>query len=332
MVISVVDAHTGGEPFRVVRTGVPPIPGETMAAKRLYAERHLDPLRRLLMWEPRGHADMYGGLITEPVTPGAAFGILFMHNDGFSTMCGHGIIAMAMVAVETGMVAVAEPTTTIGIDTPAGFITAWVEVSDGRVGRVRFRNVPSFVLALDREIEVPGHGRIRVDLAFGGAFYGYVDAPSVGLVLAPANATELIAVGRAIKRAVAAREPIHHPLEPSLGFLYGTIFTGPADREALHSRHVCIFADGELDRSPTGTGVSGRAALLSARGQLAEGERIRIESIVGSEFGVRVVERTSCGPHPAIIPEVDGEAFLTGRAEFSVDERDRLGEGFLIGR
>lgn len=328
--ISVIDAHAAGEPFRVVTAGVPPIPGATMVAKRTYAQQHLDGLRRVLMWEPRGHADMYGCFVTDPVTPGADFGVLFMHNEGFSTMCGHGIIAMATVAVETGMVKVSEPTTSIGIDSPAGLIRATVEVTGGRAGRVAFLNVPSFALALDQTIDVAGLGLVRYDLGFGGAFYAYVDAPSLGLELTPDRATELIGAGRAIKHAVMAARAIPHPFELELGFLYGTIFTGPPKNAGAHSRHVCIFADGELDRSPTGTGVSGRVAILTARGQLEPGHRIRIESILGTEFGVRVVERTTFGPHQAVIPEVDGEAFLTGRAEFSVDERDPLGDGFLL--
>jgi len=328
--IRVIDSHTGGEPFRVVIGGAPPIPGATMVAKRAYAEQQLDGLRRLLMWEPRGHADMYGCFVTDPVSAGAAFGVLFMHNDGFSTMCGHGIIAMATVAVETGMVPVTEPTTVIGIDSPAGFIRAEIAVTNGRAGRVTFLNVPSFALALDQTVEVGGLGSVRYDLGFGGAFYAYVDGPPLGLSLTPSRATELIAAGRAIKLAVMAAGPIRHPVEPALDFLYGTIFTGPPEHPGAHSRHVCIFADGELDRSPTGTGVSGRAALLAARSRLAPGERIRIESIVGSEFGVEILERTTCGPHPAVIPRVDGEAFITGRAEFSVDDRDPLRGGFLV--
>lgn len=326
----VIDAHTGGEPFRVVVSGQPAIPGDTMVAKRAWAQQHLDQLRRILMWEPRGHADMYGCFITEPVSPGADFGVLFMHNEGFSTMCGHGIIAMATVAVATGMVPATEPLTPIGIDSPAGLIRASVRSSSGRVEGVSFVNVPSFAAGLDRTVEVPGWGTVRYDLAFGGAFYAYVDAPSLGLDLVPEDSTRIIAAGRAIKRAVMAAGPIPHPFEPALSFLYGTIFTSPPKDPTAHSRHVCVFAEGEVDRSPTGTGVSARLAILAARGDLEPGRRIRIESIVGSEFGGRIVAGTTFGPHQAIIPEVDGAAYLTGRAEFWVDERDPLGGGFVI--
>ena len=301
-----------------------------MLAKREFAKANLDQIRRVLMFEPRGHADMYGCFVTDPVTAGADFGVLFMHNEGFSTMCGHGIIAMATVAVETGMVTRREPVTSIAIDTPAGLVRASVRVSGGRVDSVSFVNVPSFVLALDQTIEVPGLGPVRHDLAFGGAFYAFVDAPSLGIDLVPAEITRLISAGRAIKRAVVAAGPIPHPFEPALSFLYGVIFTSPSKDPSARSRHVCVFAEGEVDRSPTGTGVSARLALLAARGELATGPRIRIESIVGSEFGGRIVETTTFGPHQAIIPEVDGAAYLTGRAEFMVDPRDPLGQGFVI--
>ncbi|MGE0441776.1 MAG: proline racemase family protein [Gemmatimonadales bacterium] len=328
--ITVIESHTGGEPFRVIVGGVPAIPGSTMVAKRAYAREHLDGIRRRLMWEPRGHADMYGCFLTDPVSPGADLGVLFLHNEGFSTMCGHGIIALATVLVEAGLVEAVEPTTRIAIDTPAGLVQAAVMVADGRVVRVRFTNVASWVEALDQSVTVPGLGTVRYDLAFGGAFYAYVDASDLGLALVPAQAGRLIEAGRAIKRAVQASREIPHPFESELSFLYGTIFTGPPADPGAYSRHVCIFADGELDRSPTGTGVSARLALLAVRGALAPGERIRIESIVGSEFGGRIVERTTFGPHEAVVPEVDGVAYLTGRAEFWTDPADPLGGGFLI--
>ncbi len=328
--ITTIEAHTGGEPFRVVVGGVAPIPGPTMVAKREYARTHLDWLRRALMWEPRGHADMYGCFVTDPVSAGASFGVLFMHNEGFSTMCGHGIIAMATVAVETGMVPAVEPTTLLAIDTPAGLVRVAASVEGGRVREVRFTNVESFVLATNQVAEIPGLGGVRYDLAFGGAFYAYVDAGSIGLDLVPERAGDLIRTGRAITASVAASRDIEHPFEPALGFLYGTIFVGPPRSEGGHSRHVCIFGDAELDRSPTGTGVSARLAILDARGELELGHRIVIESILGSRFGGRVVERTTFGPHPAVVPEVDGTAHLTGKAEYWLDPLDPIGPGFLI--
>lgn len=328
--IITVDAHTEGEPFRVITGGFPDLPGATILEKRRYAKERLDHLRTALMWEPRGHADMYGCLVTPPVTPGADLGILFMHNEGFSTMCGHGIIGIATVALETGLLPAREPETTLRIDTPAGLVTAHAVVAAGRVQRVRFQNVPSFVPALDERVDVPGLGRVRYDLAFGGAFYAYVRVEEVGLTCTPADYRQLIEKGMAIKQAVMATRPIPHPFEADLSFLYGTIFIGPPLTEGGHSRNVCIFAEGEVDRSPTGTGVSGRLALHYARGEIGLNQPIVVESIIGTRFTGRVVDTTSFGPYPAIIPEVEGTAYLTGRHEFLIDPEDPLQTGFLL--
>jgi trans-L-3-hydroxyproline dehydratase len=328
--ITTVDAHTAGEPFRVVIGGFPDLPGDTILARRRYAREHLDHLRTALMWEPRGHADMYGCLVTPPVSPEADIGVLFMHNEGYSTMCGHGIIGITKVALETGLLPMRAPETTVKIDTPAGLVTAHARVVGGGVQSVYFHNVPSFVLALDEEVEVPGLGGVRYDLAFGGAFYAYVGAESVGLGLTPADFRPLIETGTAIKRAVMASRPIPHPFEEDLSFLYGTIFVGPALGEGAHSRNVCIFAEGEVDRCPTGTGVSGRLAIHHARGEVDVGEPIVVESIIGTRFSGRIVETTTFGPHPAIIPEVEGQAHITGRHEFLIDPDDPLRDGFVL--
>lgn len=328
--ITTVDAHTEGEPFRVVTGGFPNLPGATILEKRRYAKEKLDHLRTALMWEPRGHADMYGCLVTPPVTPGADLGILFMHNEGFSTMCGHGIIGIATVVLETGMLPATEPETTLKIDTPAGLVTAHAVVAGGRVQRVRFQNVPSFVLALDELVDVPGLGQVRYDLAFGGAFYAYVQAGDVGLTCTPEDYRPLIEKGMAIKRAVMAARPIPHPFEADLSFLYGVIFVGPALGEGGHSRHVCVFAEGEVDRSPTGTGVSGRLALQHARGEIGVNQPLTIESIIGSRFTGRVLDTTTFGFYPAVIPEVEGTAHLTGRHEFLIDPEDPLRAGFML--
>jgi trans-L-3-hydroxyproline dehydratase len=316
--------------LRVILAGFPALDGGTVLDRRRYARETLDHLRRALMWEPRGHADMYGCIVVPPVSEGADFGVLFTHNEGYSTMCGHGIVAVATVAAELGVVGDGGPEIRVGIDTPAGFVDATVS----RVGRgpasVSFVNVPSFVVALDREVEVSGLGTVRYDVAFGGAFYAFVDARSVGLELVPEQAARIIAAGRAIKAAVVAGGEPTHPLEPDLGFLYGAIFVAPAADPTAHSRNVCVFADGEVDRSPTGTGVSARLALHHARGELAAGEFIRIESILGTSFTGRVVGATTVGPHAAVIPEVTGSAHLTGRSEFWVDPSDPLGKGFIL--
>ena len=282
------------------------------------------------MWEPRGHADMYGGLIGPPTTEGSDLSVLFIHNEGFSTMCGHGIIALTKVALETGILPLVEPETTIGIDTPAGQVMATAIVSNGVVERVRFRNVPSFVLELDATVGVPGLGELRYDLAFGGGFYAYVDVARVGLTCTLAHASQLIEMGRRIKKAVNDSRKMRHPVEDDLSFLYGVIFVGPPQDPAHHSRNVCIFAEGELDRSPTGTGVSGRLAIHHARGEIELGDPIVVESIVGSTFIGRVVETMDFGGFPAIIPEIEGQARLLGRSEYWIDPDDNLGQGFLL--
>ena len=328
--LQTIDAHTGGEPFRIVVGGGPDIPGDSIPAKRRWAQQHADDLRRLLMLEPRGHADMYGCLLTEPVSRTADFGILFVHNAGFSTMCGHGIIAVVTVVLETGILPHSAGQTTVTIDAPAGLIRSRAMISDGHVTSVAFRNVPSFVLELDAEVEVPDYGRVRYDLAFGGAFYAFVDAASVGLSCTTENTAELIRAGRTIKHAVQRERDVAHPFEPDLSFLYGVIFTAPATDRARHSRHVCIFADGELDRSPTGTGVSARVAICCARGQLDLDQTMTIESILGSTFCGRAIERTSFGPHAAVVAEVEGRAAISGRHEFLLDPRDEFQRGFLL--
>jgi trans-L-3-hydroxyproline dehydratase len=325
--VKTLDAHTGGEPFRVVIEGAPAIPGATMAAKRRWAETQADSLRRLLMWEPRGHADMYGCFLTEPVSPTAHFGVLFLHNAGFSTMCGHGIIAITKVVLETGMAAATDE---LAIDSPAGLIQARARRGASGVDSVAFTNVPSYAAALDAEIEVPGHGLVRYDLAFGGAYYAIVDAATLGLSLAAGDVQSLIAAGRAIQRAIAAESAVVHPTEPDLGFLYGVIFTGRPVDPRHHSRNVCVFADGEVDRSPTGTGVSARLAVHHVRGEIALGETIEIESLVGSTFRGRALATARCGPHPAIVPEVAGTASITGRHEFWLDPADEFPQGFFL--
>ncbi len=319
--ITTLDAHTAGEPLRIIAAGYPALPGRTILERRRYAAEYLDHLRTALMWEPRGHADMYGCIITPPVTEGASFGVLFLHNEGYSTMCGHGIIAVSMAAVETGMV----PSGELKIDAPAGLITARV---DGN--HVSFDNVPSFVDTLDASVDVPELGPVRYDLAYGGAFYAFVDAQPLGLSCTPDNAPALIRAGMQIKRAVMESRPVRHPFEADLSFLYGTIFIGPSHHSASHSRHVCVFANGEVDRSPTGTGVSARAAILSARGELEQGRSITIESILGTTFTVAIKESTEFGGRPAVIPTVGGTAHLTGRNEFWLDPSDPLHQGFWL--
>ena len=328
--VTVIDAHTGGEPLRVITGGFPVPQGGTILERRRDLMENHDHLRKALMWEPRGHADMYGCLITPPVSADADFGVLFMHNEGYSTMCGHGIIAVTTVVLETGMLPATSPETTLVIDSPAGKITARARVKDGQVQSVRFQNVPSFVYSLDQLIDVPGLGTVRYDIAFGGAYYAYVQASEVGLTCTPEHHTGLIRAGKAIKRAIMQSSSITHPFEEDLGFLYGTIFIGPGHSAGSHSRNVCVFAEGEVDRCPTGTGVSGRVALHLARGEVQLDQPIVIESIIGSSFKVCALEKCQFGPYDAIVPEVEGQAFITGLNTFFLDPRDPLRDGFIL--
>ena len=328
--ITAIDAHTGGEPFRVIVDGFPELKGDTILERRRYAKEHYDRLRTALMWEPHGHADMYGCILTSAITPEADFGILFIHNEGFSTMCGHGIIGIVTVVLETGMMPMVSPITTIKIDSPAGLITAYAHIENGNLKSVSFLNVPSFVAVLDEVVDVPELGKIRYDLAFGGAFYAYVNASDVGLTCTPKDYRALIEKGMAIKRAIMKSRTIEHPFEQDLGFLYGTIFVSPPMQEGSHSQNVCIFAEGEVDRSPTGTGISGRLAIHHRRGEIEMNQPIVIESIIGSKFTGKVVEETAFGQYPAIIPEVEGQAHIVGRNELWINPNDPLRDGFLL--
>jgi len=325
-----LDAHTGGEPLRIIVQGFPGLRGDTMLERRRFAKEHHDDLRKSLMWEPRGHREMYGCIMTSPVTKDAHFGVLFTHNDGFSTMCGHGIIAVAMAAVQTGLVKQQNPETVVRIDTPAGLVTAFVESQSDRVRSVSFDNVPSYVVALNDSIEVPGLGHIRYDLAFGGAYYAYVDAGQIGLSLKPEEYQRMIDAGRAIKRAVMKKKVIRHPFDEEMSFLYGTILIARSENKDVHSRNVCVFAEGEVDRSPTGTGVSGRLAIHFAKREIRLHETIAVESITGSVFKGAIVKEAKFGDHEAVVPRIEGTASFTGRHEFFIDPEDPLKEGFLL--
>jgi len=328
--LTTIDAHAEGEPLRIIVDGFPELPGDSILAKRRYCKEHYDHFRTATMWEPRGHADMYGCIITPAVTPQAHFGVLFLHNEGYSTMCGHGIIAVVTAILETGMLPKNHPQTTLRIDTPAGLVTAYARISQDRVESVYFHNVPSYVAALDQIVTVPGIGPVTYDLAFGGAFYAFVNSADVGLSCTPEDFRALIEKGGAIKQAVAASKAMEHPFEKDLNFLYGVIFIGDPVSPTAHSRNVCVFAEGEVDRSPTGTGVSARMAIHHARGQLKKGESMIIESIIGSRFSASVAETTTFGPYEAVIPEVEGRAFLTGKHQFILDPKDPLRNGFIL--
>ncbi|MDX1613332.1 MAG: proline racemase family protein [Candidatus Promineifilaceae bacterium] len=328
--ITTIDAHTAGEPLRIITSGFPKLPGETILAKRRYAKAHLDHLRTALMWEPRGHADMYGCIVTEPVTLDGDLGVLFLHNEGFSTMCGHGIIGLAKVGLDTGLIRGEGDEVTIRMDTPAGRVTAFARRQGGEVVEVSFHNVPSFVYARDETVTVEGLGALTVDIAFGGAFYAFCRAADLNLALTGEEFGELIDLGMRIKRAVMEQIPIHHPTDEELAFLYGTIIVGPAHRQHHHSRNVCVFAEGEVDRCPTGTGVSARAALHHARGELGVGQPFVVESILGTTFIGEIVETTTFGTYQAVVPKITGRAHIVGRNELLLDPEDPLRYGFFL--
>ncbi len=322
MEIGATDYHTAGEPFRIVEAPGVELPGATVAARREQAigSEAAERVRRLLCHEPRGHADMYGGFLVPPDDDGADFGVLFWHKDGYSTACGHGTIALGAWAVESGRVAApADGEVEVTIDVPSGRVVAVVRRAAGAVASVTFRNVPSFVVA--RGVAA---GEVEVDVAYGGALYAFAPAARLGLRVVPGDLAALIAAGRALKRALAGSEVARHRSDDRLSGIYGTVLyeeLGP-----LHQRNVAIFADGEVDRSPTGSATSARTALLAADGALADGQTWRNESIVGTTFDARATGRTPDG----LLTEVEGMAFRTGEHRFFLDPRDPLGTGFVL--
>jgi proline racemase len=321
--VSAVDYHTAGEPFRIVTGGVPPLAGETIFEKRRFAGEELDWARRLLVNEPRGHADMYGCFVTEPEDEGADLGVVFFHNAGYSTACGHGTIALVTWALETGVLPMEEPETRVVVDVPSGRLETVARVKSGAVRSVRFRNVPAYVEAEGLLAE-----GLRADVAFGGAFYASVASP---LPVQPRNLPELIQLGRAVKAGLEAQRAFVHPVEPELRDVYGVIFWERVDMgPPLRQRNVTVFADGEVDRSPCGSGTSARLALLERAGELPRGEELVHEGILGTEFGARVVDDAEVAGRPALVTEVEGSAYRTGAHEFILDPRDPLGDGFLL--
>ena len=321
--IRTTDYHTAGEPFRIVTDGVPSLEGENILARRRFALERLDEVRRLLVNEPRGHADMYGCFVTEPNDEDADLGVVFFHNAGYSTACGHGTIALVTWALESGQLRAEEPETRVVVDVPSGRLETVATIRHGRVTAVRFTNVPAYVEA--RGLEAAG---LTADVSFGGAFYASVASP---LPVAPESLPQLIELGREIKRDLETAREFVHPLEPELRDIYGVIFFEPEEAgPPLVQRNVTVFADGEVDRSPCGSGTSARLALLDADGELPRGEELLHRSIVGTEFRARVVGEAEVDGRPAVVTEVEGSAHRTGEHEFVLDERDELGTGFLL--
>src|SRR3954462_12945878 len=354
--LKTIDAHAAGEPLRLIVAGFPSPYGSTMLAKREWLRTHADHLRRALMLEPRGHADMYGAILTEPVTPGSHAGVLFMHNEGYTTRGVHGVIAVTTMALERGLLMPGGDGATIVYDAPAGTIRARakivgaggaggagaVEDAEGarqagsddaapniRVESVSFQNVPSFVLHGGMIVKLASR-TIRADVAFGGAFYAIVDSEAVGLPIDAAHLPELRRVGMEIKHAIEAAQTIVHPLDAGLTGIYGTIFTGPPVDDSADLRNVTILAEADVDRSPCGTGTAAVMAVIDAMGLLGAERPFVHESLIGTRFNGRVASRTQVGEVDAIVPEIEGSAWITGEHTFLVDQDDPLREGFRI--
>lgn len=333
--VSTTDYHTAGEPFRIVADPPVAIEGATVAERRMFsiADPAVDQLRKFLCFEPRGHADMYGGFITAPDDPGAHFGVLFWHKDGFSTACGHGTIALGVWALHTGRV-LPDPSgvTEVVVDVPSGRVIARVHADGDAIAGVDFVNVPSYVLHTGVPVDT-SRGRVHVDVAFGGAIYVHLNAVDVALAVTPEHYTELIAIGREVKWALNDTDYARHPTDDRLSGIYGTILfddLGSDDDGNPHQRNITVFADGEVDRSPCGSGTCSRVATLAASGRLTVGQTLIHDSVVGTRFHARIVDEVAVGERPAVIPEVTGMAYRTGEHRFLLDPADLLGTGFVL--
>lgn len=330
--ITAVDSHTEGMPTRVVTSGFGPVPGKTMFEKKRYVEEKLDHLRTFLMFEPRGHSSMSGSILLPPTDPEADLGVVFIEVSGCLPMCGHGTIGTVTVALETGLVKMAEPITRLTLDTPAGRVTAEATIENGRVKKVKIRNVPSFLYRKDVMVNVPDLGRVTLDIAWGGNFYGILPAESVGLNLEKSQAQKLIETGMKIMEAVGEQVPLQHPLNPGINEIKHTQFTGPADVDGATAKNTVVIYPGTLDRSPCGTGTSARMAQLFGRGQLGLNEDFVHESIIGSLFTGRLVEQVQLTPEvSAVVPTIEGRAWISGIQQFVLDPEDPFPAGFLVG-
>lgn len=327
--ITTTEMHTGGEPVRIVESGYPPILGATILDKRHYVRAELDHLRTALMHEPRGHFDMYGVIPVEPDHPEADLAVLFMHNEGYSTMCGHAVIALGRYAVDRGLVPKAEPETRMVIQCPCGPVAVRVEVDGGKAGAVGFESVPAFSHSLDLKVDVEGYGSVSCDVAYGGAFYAVADAARFGLEVPGSPVRDLVTAANALSAAVREGVGLAHPDAGDLGYLYGSILTDGRDDEPV-SANVCVFADSQVDRSPTGSGVTARMALGHARRQVRPGEERVFESVTGSTMTGRIVAERTVGDVPAVTVEVSGRAYYTGAASFVIEPDDPFRHGFLL--
>lgn len=328
-VFHAVDSHTEGMPTRVITGGVGTIPGETMFDKRRYFIDNLDGIRRLLMNEPRGHSAMSGAILQPPTRPDADYGVVYIEVSGCLPMCGHGTMGVATVLVETGMVAVTEPVTTIRLDTPAGLVVADVEVTDGVAQSVTLTNIASFALGLDRTVEVPRWGAVPYDIAYGGNFYAVVELDKLGIEFDRANKNEIMAAGLAISAAINEQDQPVHPANREISGCHHVYLAAPGST-AVHSRHAMVIEPGMFDRSPCGTGTSARMAQLHARGELPLHTDFTNESFIGTRFTGRLVEQDTLGDLTTVTPTITGRAWITGTAQYMLDPRDPFPSGFEL--
>ncbi|MES2706814.1 MAG: proline racemase family protein [Verrucomicrobiota bacterium] len=331
--VDTIDAHSGGQTLRLILNGLPPLRGATLMDRWRDARDNFDHLRRSLLCEPRGHPEMCGCLLTPPQRGDSHFGAVFLHAGGFSPMCGHGIIALTTILLECGMIEMTSPETLLRIDTPAGVVRAAGRIAENRVTDVSFENVPSWPVAENQSVEVPGWGKVTFDLAYGGAFFAFVQAASLQLSTQPENAPALAAAGSAILQAVNRQGILKHPVEPDLEFLFGVVFLEGEEPDTLSgtvSRQVCVFADGSVDRSPTGMALCARLALMSKHRRIADGQPMTVESITGSRFKGRIVARAEASPPGSVICEIEGRAWITGRHTFLISPDDPFRDGFFL--
>ncbi len=328
-VIHTVESHTEGMPTRVVVGGVAPIPGNSMFERRAYFLEHMDDLRTLLMYEPRGHSAMSGAILQPSTRPDADWGVLYIEVSGCLPMCGHGTIGVATVLVETGMVEVVEPVTTVRLDTPAGLVTVDVQVGNGKAENVTITNVASFTLGLDQKVNVPGFGEVTYDMAYGGNFYAIIDADQVGIEFKRENGQRFLDAGLAISDAINAQNPPVHPENPEIKLCHHVDFIAPGDN-ALHWKNAMAIHPGWFDRSPCGTGTSARMAQMVTRGLMKDSDTLINESWIGSQFQGRIAGRAKVGNFEAIIPTITGRAWIMGTAQWRLDPQDPFPAGFLV--
>lgn len=329
--IITVDAHTMGEPTRVVIGGFPQVRGFNMAEKKIYMQKNLDYLRTALMHEPRGHNDMFGAVILPPTSQEADLGLVFMDSGGYLNMCGHGTIGAVTVAIETGIIEKKEPVTDILLDTPAGEVRVKAEVTENRVKKVSFVNVPSYVVQTNVPMSIPAVGDIEIDIAFGGSFFAIANAKDLGIKIAPDAAKDLIRMGLLIRQLINERVQVKHPLNKYINKIDLVEIYGPSQNPAANSQNAVIFGGGQLDRSPCGTGTCAKMAVLYQKGHLKINQTFVHESIIGTLFEGRVLEETRVGMYPAVVPEIKGQAYITGYQHFVIDPEDPVKFGFHIG-